>query len=72
MKTAEKVRQVIPRANRRKVSPSRETRRPKEGTGKGQRAEEFHFGHASGLPGGKSRDLQQVVRNEKLKTEGQL
>lgn len=69
MKTSEKVREVTPRATRRYVAPPRETRRPKEGTGKGERVEEFQFGHVPGLPGGKSRDLQQVVRNKKLGTE---
>lgn len=42
---------------------------PKEGTGKGERAEEFWFGHIPGLPGGKSRKLQQAIRNEKLGSE---
>lgn len=42
---------------------------PKEGTGKVERAEEFWFGHISGLPGGKSRNFQQAVRNEKLGSE---
>lgn len=42
---------------------------PKEGTRKGERAEEFQFGHAPGLSDGKSRDLQQAVRNEKLGSE---